>query len=629
MTANDNIRHYIGDLETTEDIDVVFKHIYDLMLANGGEGSGLNADMVDGYHASDFAPASLKDEIDNCIHSITIGGTTYSGAEVILALLANDVFFERESTSESQDVESFLNEIEGRVKDSEDSLSAINVIAAFLSDERMRKALMSLIQNNLQIVIGDDGGEQYYFDANSVNGLSFQIVTQAQYDLLSNEKKLDPRNIYIINNDIDECFNKGKYAPPSILQAGMNLEFRLNTETKNIEFSVDGRPRYVYQNNEQVVNPLKTWKVLLPLVGNGVTEDGKGLLYPEWFNDIKNVMTSEDLLNQENYPFLLNTPETKASLIEGLIDQNKITKITIGENVITPESVEDPNADITNALDSYVTSWIASHIASIQSQLEIDDIEERLGLSDIWDNFNNYETLSHKQTTISGNGNANDYPSTSAIVNYIKNGVQAQIASLQESINGILANTVTSAMGIISNKSDTKYPTTQAVYDFVLSKIPSIVQTTTVDSGGKDKGITSKATNSTVPSTAAVYQFVKNYVTDYVSTYFTKTSSVSFTKASGNNCTNLVVKCTEHRYGYDISISCDKWVPKKADDTLKLIGSFSKSLVGSPYYTHALACGYMDIRIAGKNLYFKSSSGIPSNTCKCKLEVNTHIYILK
>ena len=70
MTENDNIRHYIGDLEATEDIDVVFKHIYDLMLANGGEGSGLNADMLDGYHASDFAPASLKDTIDTCINQI-------------------------------------------------------------------------------------------------------------------------------------------------------------------------------------------------------------------------------------------------------------------------------------------------------------------------------------------------------------------------------------------------------------------------------------------------------------------------------------------------------------------------------------------------------------------------------
>ena len=43
MTQNDNIRYYTGTLEPVEDIDVVFKHIYDLMLANGGEDSGLNA----------------------------------------------------------------------------------------------------------------------------------------------------------------------------------------------------------------------------------------------------------------------------------------------------------------------------------------------------------------------------------------------------------------------------------------------------------------------------------------------------------------------------------------------------------------------------------------------------------
>ena len=81
MTENDNIRHYIGSLEATEDIDVMFKHIYDLMLANGGEGSGLNADMLDGYHASDFAPASLKDEIDNSIQEIIINGRSYNKGE--------------------------------------------------------------------------------------------------------------------------------------------------------------------------------------------------------------------------------------------------------------------------------------------------------------------------------------------------------------------------------------------------------------------------------------------------------------------------------------------------------------------------------------------------------------------
>ena len=97
MTENDNFRHYIGDVEATEDIDVVFKHIYDLMLANGGEGTGLNADMVDGYHASDFAPASLRDDIDKCIHSIQLSddGAVYTDPNVILNILTNHITYYR------------------------------------------------------------------------------------------------------------------------------------------------------------------------------------------------------------------------------------------------------------------------------------------------------------------------------------------------------------------------------------------------------------------------------------------------------------------------------------------------------------------------------------------------------
>ena len=590
MTANDNIRHYIGDLETTEDIDVVFKHIYDLMLANGGEGSGLNADMVDGYHASDFAPASLKDEIDNCIRAIIVGGERYTGAEVTLMLWAHDVFFNRTSTNQIEQVDTFLNEIDSRVFSAENDISGIRDGAEFFSNESIRNALTNIINHNVNIVKGSDGGEQYYFDADSVNGLSFEIITQERYDLLPNEKKLNPRNIYIINNDIDECFNQGKYAPPSILQAGMNLEFRINTSTYNVEFSTDGRPRYVYVDNQKTTNPEKEWHVLLPLVGDGTTEDGKGILYPDWFDLIRNVMADENLLAQDNYPFLLNTEATKAALVAGL-GEGKINGVTIGDNTAVPIDSDTPYADITDILNSYLTNWASSNIP------DTSQIEENIAT--ISNNLSQYELSSNKiRDSIIGDGMEDEYPSTLAVVNYVKPKIQG----IQDSINRVISNTVKS---ITNTSTDSQYPTAKAVYSFVTSKIPAIA--TSISSSSKD--------NQTV-SPLAVYKYVTSYVTNWA-----KGSSVSFSK-TGSGLTGLSVSCTEYKWGYKIYVKCDKWAPTKAYQKMQ-VGTFGKSICS--HYVHGLESGYIDIKVEGAKLFFHSSSG----TTNAKSQIYTYMFIPK
>lgn len=590
MTANDNIRHYIGDLETTEDIDVVFKHVYDLMLANGGEGSGLNADMVDGYHASDFAPASLKDEIDNCIRAIIVGGERYTGAEVTLMLWAHDVFFNRTSTNQIEQVDTFLNEIDSRVFSAENDISGIRDGAEFFSNESIRNALTNIINHNVNIVKGSDGGEQYYFDADSVNGLSFEIITQERYDLLPNEKKLNPRNIYIINNDIDECFNQGKYAPPSILQAGMNLEFRINTSTYNVEFSTDGRPRYVYVDNQKTTNPEKEWHVLLPLVGDGTTEDGKGILYPDWFDLIRNVMADENLLAQDNYPFLLNTEATKAALVAGL-GEGKINGVTIGDNTAEPIDSDTPYADITDILNSYLTNWASSNIP------DTSQIEENIAT--ISNNLSQYELSSNKiRDSIIGDGMEDEYPSTLAVVNYVKPKIQG----IQDSINRVISNTVKS---ITNTSTDSQYPTAKAVYSFVTSKIPAIA--TSISSSSKD--------NQTV-SPLAVYKYVTSYVTNWA-----KGSSVSFSK-TGSGLTGLSVSCTEYKWGYKIYVKCDKWAPTKAYQKMQ-VGTFGKSICS--HYVHGLESGYIDIKVEGAKLFFHSSSG----TTNAKSQIYTYMFIPK
>lgn len=51
---NDNDKYWIGEVLTKEDVNEIWQHILDLLKVNGGEGSEINADMLDGHHASYF-----------------------------------------------------------------------------------------------------------------------------------------------------------------------------------------------------------------------------------------------------------------------------------------------------------------------------------------------------------------------------------------------------------------------------------------------------------------------------------------------------------------------------------------------------------------------------------------------
>lgn len=422
MTENDNIRHYIGDLEATKDIDVVFKHIYDLMLANGGEGSGLNADMLDGYHASDFAPASLKDTIDTCVNQIVIGGRSYYGPMASLEIFGTDIgdiLYNTELSNEFNNVRASITNVEERASVLENSVANLDNISTFLDDEEIQNSFEALALNNFKVIEDENEEKHYYLDADSINGLSFQLVSQNTYDNLPNSVKLDPRNVFIINNDIDEAIDEGQYAPPSILQAGINLNFRVNTSTNNFEYTIDGG---------------RTWKTLINLVGD---EEYQGFLYPSQFALIKEAIDQdEDLQNQADYPFLLNTDDSKTQLAEDLqtLTGYNISGITIGSATVNPNS-SNATIDVTNSLktynDSYMSSWT-------QNSTNINNLKNRFNLDAT------YEKQNNKASSISSPGSTTEYPSTKAIVDYIspvQSSLQSQINSLKQLLTMKTAST--------------------------------------------------------------------------------------------------------------------------------------------------------------------------------------------
>ena len=434
MTQNDNIRYYTGTLEPVEDIDVVFKHIYDLMLANGGEDSGLNADMVDGYHASDFAPASLISEINKCIHSITIGGRRYSDNDIVLELLAKDMSLTN-NNNETVNLETFLNNLDQSTQAFEEetnsTLDDLLERTDFMSDYG-QSAISNLINNKITYIYnGSSGGEdldyskgEFYLNADSVNGISFSIVTQQQYDALPNEQKKDPRNIFIINNNIGESISDGTYAPPSVLQAGLNFKLKVDTNTWNVLFSIDNGA---------------SWKIAAPLIGD---HDNKGFLYPSNFEQIKEVMTADasydsNMFNQDKYPFLLNDSATKESLFQDLLNdsatkesllQDRAKGIQIGGNSITAD-FDNPILNIDSLLTNYLDNRYAQQSAITNVNSTISGNMTQIAET--------YQRKSNLSTSISSPGTNTDYPSTKAVIDYIKSSQDSLAATLRRAISNV------------------------------------------------------------------------------------------------------------------------------------------------------------------------------------------------
>lgn len=372
MTANDNIRHYIGDLETTEDIDLVFKHIFDLMLANGGEGSGLDADMLDGYHASDFAPASLAEEVERCIHTIWLCGRKYEGKEVFLEVQASCISYTSSRYGRTMSLEEFLNMLEDDVDGAYLKIQELDARTDFLQDEALRNKLIKFVNENFRCVTLSNGETECYLDADSVNGISFILVTQYQYDTqYTQEQKDDPHNVFIINDDIEDFDD---YATPSLLRAGMNLRFRINAEDLVIEYSIDKGA---------------TWKYAMPLFDktneSGVVE--KGILHPTWYEDLKDYMTEHSLTDQSKYPFILYNDDNKTLLdkIRDSIDEINslwVSGVKLDEDTtytLKAQAASTNSADVTNAkkgilnlnLDSYISAYVANQLGTIPSDFSV------------------------------------------------------------------------------------------------------------------------------------------------------------------------------------------------------------------------------------------------------------------
>ena len=87
---NDNQKYYIGEALSRENLTKQYQYVLDLIIAYGGEGSKIDADMLDGHHASDFI---TKDDyyLDVLQSGMYIGSTQINNYKTINSQFLRDV----------------------------------------------------------------------------------------------------------------------------------------------------------------------------------------------------------------------------------------------------------------------------------------------------------------------------------------------------------------------------------------------------------------------------------------------------------------------------------------------------------------------------------------------------------
>lgn len=237
MPEQGNKKIYIGDVVVNEDNEKYQKQFFeDIIKTFFGHGNGLDADTVDGYHAYCFATAEQGKKADNALQSPLLVGTetelrniTETGYQWIFdeGIKVNNDFIQEILKFFGDDIEQIPDYFSGNTKDdlTEDRGTAFKsnlaiilpgiwrILQKQLENKVDKRPGYDLSQNNftneykekidtfgskIKTIECEEGIQKQILDADMVNGLQFILVTQEQYDALSDKQKNNWQNVYIL-----------------------------------------------------------------------------------------------------------------------------------------------------------------------------------------------------------------------------------------------------------------------------------------------------------------------------------------------------------------------------------------------------------------------------------------------
>lgn len=282
MPEQGDKKTYIGDIWANEDkYDYQKKFIEDTIESYQYPNGNFNADMLDGFHATDFATKRQGELAETALQSFLLGTTLItnddpdisqyikSDAIKLEESVLNNVPWGTNPENLTEAIEKLFillqNGIDGLNTNKVDKSKVIinDIIAQdgqgndrwqVLSDNNFTDADKALLQSlsgsvtELECYNSETGvseGSKMAVNADTINGLQFILVTKAIYNNLSSTCKNNWRNIFIFVDEI-----------PADYDSPLNSSF-----SNGFEFRVDDTRNYIVYKNKDATQ----WMDLISL----------------------------------------------------------------------------------------------------------------------------------------------------------------------------------------------------------------------------------------------------------------------------------------------------------------------------------------------------------------------------
>lgn len=454
MTENDNFRYYYGQSLINEEKTVSeYKSILDYIKTHGGSGSGIDADMLDGYDSSDFLlrsddtymPAGFyigytsimnsdtegeqfldtrdieftnkgqqyeymfNTDLENTIND-KLNSTTSVSLEDILTNAKNNYYGDWEVDHQNQSLNAGLFDLESTISYAlaymkmNNNLLQSEIDSLPVFDSATFDKLQTIADNNVRdFYVYDENGNvdrtrtEQLLDAGAVNGLRFILATQEQYEQYPAAIRENPYYIFIIRDEVPDGYVK----PTTISAGGFKPLFK--ADGKDLMVSVDDGLTYykagnLYQSEagEEGLIPVYNGNESLPTMLADSSLGDAALINLEWMeNFLSGLLGQNDKIEEASLNNILD--KRLDSLEKGLADCeakilnfNNVYQLVENKRTSDITNIQSENSEIT-----YPTmSTIVSITTTLQSQIE--DLNNKIGQLD--------ELLSG----ILGTGNNND-----------------------------------------------------------------------------------------------------------------------------------------------------------------------------------------------------------------------------
>lgn len=435
-----NRKFYIGELFEDKEDEEYLKNLIDAIIQAKSDAGELKARYLiyrespdeewEEYQAIDFATAEQGLKADNSLqlNEVKLGKTAIVN-QIDSQYIYTDAMYLEHSDNPLTDLDVHNKYIEVILKDATEPtknnydltealwniLDNLDTRALQIDLDEVNKEI-NKIKDTLEQLLGDltDSEGNILINADAVNGIVFQLITQELYDELPEEDKNNWRVFYII---VDEMPNADEYEAPLALSTAVGLEFQVGpdeTGTLYLQYRNKGAGNWInlisipeIESHLQQIN----WNTVSTALKQGYTDGNTpefnnwdDYVYPFLTTALKSRIVFTVTFNGEEIDSEYNNIDLTDTLKNYFVSKEEFNKYKTS----VTSSINNLNTQLSNLnnrlsnVEEDISQDITDSINSINSQIKNINTQLSSHSSSIKNNTNKINTL---QNTVTNNNN--------------------------------------------------------------------------------------------------------------------------------------------------------------------------------------------------------------------------------